>query len=606
MKKLLSLLLAAMLIPITAGALTLEPNQRLMGHYTTDDVNTTSGWGKSFLKGVNPIATDITPDELAVFQGSKIVAFRVGLAESAPVTRLFVMPLDDKGKPTGDITEWPCNVSSQGWNLIELETPYEIDLPEGYSLRIGFDYEQLTTSAKPISAVKVGTIYPTWIYRGTGWLNYGVNTVGNLSLQCITENDNYPQYIVRLGELNCRSNVKIGDDLNFSFTVRNLGSEVLNAGDLTFDVAIDGTVVKTVSNPQALSFNFSSIADAVSTAGLDASTHTLTVTLTTIKGEPAPRPLTLTATFKTFEFGYSRQMRLVEQFTSTGCTYCPQGSANIQALCDMRNDIAWVSIHENMNNVDPFRTAQCDSITSLESIDGFPEGSFDRTVGIQSNDNVYAVLTALSPNTMSTFLDYVAELPSWATVNVNSTFDEASRQAVITVNGEMVPNYEDLMGTDSRLTVYITEDGLVAPQVSGGNDYVHNNVLRQALVSVKGVALNKSGNTYKNEFTVTIPEAWKADNLNIVAFVSRPLGNALNDIYVTNANKRKLGLYDEPTFIPCDVNGDNEVTIDDLALLIDLLLKGADNANPGADCNQDGAITIDDVAALIDTLLGGE
>lgn len=66
MKKLLILLTAALLLPLALHALTLEPNQRIMGHYTTDDW-TDAGWGKNFMSGDNTVATDITPDELAVF-----------------------------------------------------------------------------------------------------------------------------------------------------------------------------------------------------------------------------------------------------------------------------------------------------------------------------------------------------------------------------------------------------------------------------------------------------------------------------------------------------------------------------------------------------------
>lgn len=605
MKKLLSLFMGMMLLPLALNAITLEPNQLVLGHYASDDIKLGGCWGKSFLNGVTPIATDITPDELVLFQGSKIVAFRVGLSLSTPVSRVFVIPVDPNGNLMEE-TSWSCNVSDQGWNLVQLETPYEINLPEGYSLRIGFDYLQ-SGSAKPISAVKVGNIYPTLCYFGNKWSNLGVDVYGNLSLQCIAENDNFPQYILRADNFINRTSIKTGDDVTFSFETRNLGVTTINPGALTFDVAIDGNVVKTISNPAAIGNEKVTISDMVSSEGLVAGMHTITVTTATLNGQPIEDPIVLTGQFKNFDYGYSRQMRLVEQFTSTYCTYCPQGTANIQSLCNMRNDIAWVSIHENMGNTDPFRTEQTDSITSLQGINGFPEGSFDRTVGIEANNRVYAVLTNLQPSRMSTFLDNISETPSWATVNVNSTFDETTRKAVITIDGELVPNYEDFMGNDSKLTVYITEDGLVAPQVSGGNDYVHNNVLRQALVSVKGVALKKNGNAYKNEFTVTIPGDWKADNLNIVAFVSRPLGNALTDIYVTNANKRKLGEFDEPTSMRGDLDGDGNITIADISMLIDYILDPEATTVDivAADCDQNGEVNIADVPTLIDRLLSG-
>ena len=605
MKKIFLLLMTAILLPLTSSAIDLQPNQKLLGHYTTDDLTLGGCWGMSILKGTRPIATDLTPDELALYQGSKIVAFRVGLSLSTDVTRVFVIPVAPNGD-LGEVTEWSCNVSDQGWNIVELDTPYEINLPSDYSLRIGFDYEQVGT-AKPISAVKVGTTYPTYCYYKDKWSNYGVNAYGNLSLQCICENDNFPQYVLRMRDMTCKNSVKTGDDVPFQFQVTNLGIATISPGALTFDVAIDGNTVSTITNPDAIVSEYTTITGVVNSTGLTAGLHTLSVTTATLNGEPIEEPVTITATFKNFDYGYSRQMHLVEQFTSTGCTWCPTGSANLQNLCNMRSDVAWVGVHVLFGSpTDPFATAQNDSIKSCEGIDGYPEGTFDRTMGINGTD-LYGVLSGLSASTMSTFLDYVSDNgPSWATVNINSKFDEATRKANIIIDGELVPGFDGLMGADAKLTVYITEDNLVAAQVNQGtveSNYVHNGVLRKSLGTATGVALNKTGDSYSNEFNLTIPANWKAEDLNIVAFISRPLRkNALNDIYVTNTNKRKFGEFDEPTVIPGDVNGDEIVGIDDVTALIDMLLSGS-QASEGADVNGDGIIGIDDVTKLIDMLL---
>lgn len=53
-----------------------------------------------------------------------------------------------------------------------------------------------------------------------------------------------------------------------------------------------------------------------------------------------------------------------------------------------------------------------------------------------------------------------------------------------------------------------------------------------------------------------------------------------------------------------DANGDGQVNIDDVTVLIDQLLSG-DAISANADCNLDGEINIDDVTVLIDYLLGG-
>ena len=567
--------MAAMLLPFTLGALDLQPNQRILGHYTTDDL-ATSGWGSNALEGLTTVATDYTPDELAIFDGGEIVAVRIGLFLSTPISRLFMVPVTPDGElVTDDMIEWACDASSVGWNMIELETPYKIEIPEGYSLRVGFDYEQATKSSKPLSVVKKGTTYPTYHYVNGSWMKLIFDSRGNLSLQCIVEKDQYPENVIRVRNVVADKLAHLGDDVAYSFQTCNLGVGNVPVGGCTYEVALNGEVIETLTNPVALTQEYITINGVINTDGLAPGAHTLTVTPTMINGEPIENPKVSTTTFCIYDYGFSRQMRLVEQFTSTWCTYCPQGTANIEGLTRMRDDIAWVAVHQNMGSVDPFRTLQCDTIADYQGIDGYPEGTFDRTTGLSSAAKVYAVLTSLAPSTMNEFLDYVADLgPSWATVNVNSTYDADTRKAVITIDGDLAPGFDGLMGEDSKLTVYITEDGLVAPQTSGGDDYVHNNVLRKALGSAKGVALKKTGDTYKNVFNVDIPAEWNANKLSVVAFISRPLRNkALKDIYVTNANKRKLGEYDEIPFILGDVNDDGLVNISDVTTLIYMLLN---------------------------------
>ena len=53
-----------------------------------------------------------------------------------------------------------------------------------------------------------------------------------------------------------------------------------------------------------------------------------------------------------------------------------------------------------------------------------------------------------------------------------------------------------------------------------------------------------------------------------------------------------------------DVDGNGNVTVDDVTALIDVLLTG--NATPSADCDNNGRVNIDDVTALINYILLGE
>ena len=202
----------------------LPANQKILGHYDTDEVETGGFLGLTGFPGVIPTAIELTPDELAMFQGGKIVAFRVGMASSTPITRVFAAPSTETG--FGDFTEWTCNANAEGWNVIPVDPPYEINLDENTGLFVGFDYRQ-TSSNYPISAVMAGNISPTYMYinyQGSlAWYDLGLEAYGNLSLQVIVESDNYPDYMLRVSNLTTQNFVKVGEDLDFSFKAKNGG-----------------------------------------------------------------------------------------------------------------------------------------------------------------------------------------------------------------------------------------------------------------------------------------------------------------------------------------------------------------------------------------------
>ena len=646
MKKLLSLLLVAMLLPMAAGAqlkapvnqlqrapyqlktftknmmaptrATLAADERIMGPYDTDDLSN-DGLGITGLPGTIPIATIITPEELAFFQGGQIVRFRVGLCAATKISRVFVAPVSATGA-IGTFTEWQCSSNSLGWNEIEIATPYEINLDGNTSLMIGFDYTQ-TSSNYPISAVMVGDIHTSYCYLQGSWQDVGLSAYGNLSVQCVVQSDNYPEYFVSIGGLYTPGYTKGGTDINYQFNARNLGVSDIAAGNCTFDLLIDGEPVTTFTNPMAIGSSNVTIEGSVPSDGYDYGKHTLTIAVNSINGEPVEDGMALSREFILYEHGFARQMHVVEQFTSTYCTYCPLGNSMLSILTSMRDDIAWVGIHGNMNGTDPMRTLQCDSIMAFHGENSYPSGSFDRTAGFESED---AVTTGLGyyeqyqqevAEDISAFFDQIGEVPSFATVQINSTYDPETREAVITVNGELTPDFDKMLGADSKLTVYITEDGVVARQLNQGRwipNYVHNGVMRYALNSVLGNDLNRNGNTYENVFNIIIPEAWNADNLNVVAFINRPLANGqagkYTDMFINQANKRKLGEFDEPSTMTGDVNMDGEISIADVAKLIDYLIDNSVTpfSAEGADCNGDGVVDIEDAARLIDYLLAGE
>jgi len=535
----------------------LADNQKIMGHYDTDDVTTGGGLGLTSFAGTIPIAVILEPDEISLFQGGKIVAFRVGLAASTPVTRVFVAPIENN--TIGDFTEWTCNVSDEGWNVIELENPYEINLSSDAGLMVGFDYKQ-TTSNYPISAVDAGEIYDSYCYLtyngSTTWYNVGLSSYGNLSVQCIVESDNYPEYLIMTKDLYCNRYVKSGDDLEFEFDARNFGTKDLE--DYSFAVAVDDMKVATIVGTTILNSSWQTFESSVSTYGYEMGAHTLSVWPVEMNGSKITDSDTLTSEFVIYEASYPRQKHLVEQATSNSCTYCPLGTGLLEKLTDLRDDIVWVAIHGTMNSSypDPYKTTQCDTLNSVMGLTGWPSAAFDRMNGWSGEDGIlgsigyYEQYQAQVAESLSEYLDEVAQaMPTFATINITSDFDNSTRVANIKVDGEIPSDFFEMMGEDVCLSVYLVEDSLVSKQLNMGSwvaKYVHNGVFRQALPGVVGESIsnltNDEVNGYNFEYSLTIPEDWDVNHMSVAAFICRPLSTMeYNDMFVNNAEIARLG-----------------------------------------------------------------
>ena len=561
MKKFLLLLTAALLFPLAAGAQTAPPakmdlqeNQRILGHYDNDVVGT-EGVGLSTTTGKVSIGTILESEELDVFIGGKIVSIRVGLAESTPVTKVFVVPIT-AGGGYGSMVSWPCDVSDTGWNVINLPSPYELNLSEGGRLLIGFEYEQTQTN-KPLALVNEGDeAYDTYWYKKAGhqyrWTTAGLKSYGNLCVQCVVEKDHFPEVLIKTSALQCPGFVKKGDEMPFTFNVKNRGIQALNPQDLTFDVNIDGEKVGFTNNAEVIEPGATiTVNCSLVTDDLSSGSHTLTIDNVVALGESLDYVYPMNAEFMIHSGTYPRQKHYVEQYTSTYCTYCPLGNSMLTILKQMRDDIIWVGMHANFNGIDPMSTVQGDSIMDYVGNNSYPSASFDRSTGWENDRQLvnsigyYAEYHQQIAEELGSFFDHITELnPTFASIEITPVVDPETREAVITISGEMTPDFDLLLGDDNVLNVFITEDSVVAPQLNSGiwvSKYVHNGVFRCALGSVKGVDFNRVDGGYSNEFTVTIPEEWVLDNLNVVAFISRPIAAGVQtDMELNNAESAKL------------------------------------------------------------------
>ena len=195
MKKLLSLFVAAVVATAvsaqsfkTAPAFSLQKNpvcqldkqqkkspakvmaatgQLIMGTYATDEVATSNaGLGIPNYPGTIGAASYIPIDVVKSFDGGKVVKMRVGLANAAAVTRVFILPVTDSGVGAPILSQ-DVNANAAGWTEFDIENPVTLDFTGVSAILMGFDYTQKSTQANesyPLSMVNVGELQNVYMY----------------------------------------------------------------------------------------------------------------------------------------------------------------------------------------------------------------------------------------------------------------------------------------------------------------------------------------------------------------------------------------------------------------------------------------------------------
>lgn len=561
----------------------LADNQFIMGGYTTDAYATSNqGLGLTSVPGTLRAAIELPVEDLVMFDGGKIVKMRVALANAATVSRVFITTITNDGKIGSDIVSQSVNFNNIGWNEVELTTPVELDLSQYAELFLGFDYNQVKTNtneAFPLSCVSAGEkIYDLLIYgnlgSGTGWYSMG-SDYGNLSVQAVVE-VNLPDQKLSVSSVSIDQYVKVSDAAvteTANFKVVNLGKETINSVGFSYyidDTKVGDDVVNTtITSGQTVTVPF----NVTIPAGLAAGSHTLKVELTTVNGATPAEVVnsTVQTNFAAYTNTVARQKYLVEHITSWTCTFCYLGYNLLRKMESAYDDVAWVALHGNQSkDQDPYYFKEIDDVMSFLGVQYFPSAAFNRTYMAdmaESNEIVYTIGGyGENPSLYAPAIHDLMETsatPSFVTLGIDTNFDTDTRQLQVTVNGTGVEQAAQLL-ENQRLTIYLTEAGLVGRQLSSGrwdSNFEHNNTLRAILTSYVGDEITWDGDNFTVTKTYTVPADYVAENLSVVAFVAPQPSSDTKAMAVNNCEKVAVKTdYDDPTGIQ-NLNTDSQEVI---------------------------------------------
>ena len=237
---------------------------------------------------------------------------------------------------------------------------------------------------------------------------------------------------------------------------------------------------------------------------------------------------------------------LVEEFTGVGCVQCPSGSIELENLLSENlygENLVVVSIHAgDFSNPLPestinFQTTEGEALINYLGNPAFyPSAVVDR----KDFDGGSYRLQAGKSKWAGFIAQELAEDPK-VTVNISKTYEPSTRKLSVQVFG--LAN-EALTG-ELRLTVMISESNIVNAQLDDAQgglvlDYVHNHAFRTTMTNFDGDAfatqMNKGDNYDVTLGSITLPEDWKSEDCEIIAFVNLIDGQSKEVLQVESAH----------------------------------------------------------------------
>lgn len=213
------------------------------------------------------------------------------------------------------------------------------------------------------------------------------------------------------------------------------------------------------------------------------------------------------------------QKVLVEDYTGHNCPNCPDAATEADNLKAIYGDqVVVVAVHAGFfaqptsSLPTDFRTTAGEAMNSFFGFLSYPSGMVNR-IGYPGQHvlNFQAWPPAVADALLQTPL---------VDLNIEADFTGNT----ITADVEVI--YQTDLDGDYALVLWITEDGIIAPQKNGVEtipDYEHNHVLRTSLNSTWGDTISSGPvevlNPYNKSYSTSWNAEWNEQNCHVVAFL---------------------------------------------------------------------------------------
>lgn len=478
------------------------------------------------------VADYYTAEMLAAYKGAQITQVCVDMNGSTDHLRVFVAS-SLTGQP---LAEQTVASTGDGWKTVTFDSPYTIT---GEPVYIGYEMAGVR-SLRYGKALISGT---EWYRRRNGaWEEYTNDYRSSFYATC--EGASVPTANGAIARATLPRYVETQQEMDFTLTLSNLGGEAIKKA--TFETVVDGEAVAThtVENlglagrrQTTVSFSAGTIADE----GM----HQVALRLVEVNGK-TDTDLYMNSTESvrtTVAKEFQPRTVMMEVFSTEKCTSCPAAHALIEKTFDTDKDLIEVCHHAGFLTddltIDESKTYEWFYGTNLYA----PAVMFDRTAYTADlPDAFYQGVPPVDPKSQSllgSLLKLSQATPALATVELQTTYDEASRKLTVGVGGDQLLPLDEGMD-DIRLNVYLTEDSIFSTtQTASSKSFWHRHTIRQVLTDVWGDPYSL-GETGTASFETTLDEAWDASHVAVVAFFANFDAGDKTNCRVLNAAQQKL------------------------------------------------------------------
>lgn len=554
-------------VVVQKAAKKIAANQRWLGYYNSDALaESHKGMGLPDYPGENKVAICLSEEILKPYVGKNIVGMRFGLTEE--IGNSSVSLFKQGGSAPGEVCRTAdVQNGAVGWNEVKFDEPYTIQA--GEVLYAGYSYTQLSNKKDyksfPFSAVEEGLENQSlWVYckigNNAGWNEFGMGGA-NMSIQVLVEGD-FAEYAVLPEDFGTLKGVK-NKDLAVAVKFMNNSKEAVSS--LGYVVSVDGVAgsEQSVDVSPAVGVGAYGTFKASVPCGNTEGLKEVKVEVTKVNGHKNGASSTVAnGKISIADKMYERNV-CIEEFTTEKCGNCPRVAGFLHTYLEEADPTRVFAVCHHAGYYTDWLTKACDNkLLYLFNDNGGSfapammfnrEPAFDSQYAAGQKDNVTIPRSAAEIKTITNY--YLDETMADAKLDMTLTYDEGESKVIIVVTGESNKGYDT---ENALLTVYLTEDNVKAKNQSGASKFYHQHVIRD-YNSNWGDALTWNDNKFSATYEFDVDEAWKKDDLKVVAFLNKH--NTKNRLDNRIENVTGKDLIEKPTAIESVGSADNAVEV---------------------------------------------